>query len=178
VFVQSEITGLQIITQEECRQWMTANLAIDSVQEKVEAYYPHRVCYALPKEVGRLTSLARFLIRWAIDAKQPGLFWITAWGIWQSSENMALFDGYRKSLGEHRAVYAAPGHVFGESDLTELEGLVDMALWYGWDASLFDGAGSIWIALSHHGFIDAYAKNEDRLKEFQSKLEPYNLKQS
>ena len=84
----------------------------------------------------------------AIDFTQQGLFWITAWGIFPSSENRALFDAYRRSLDEHRSLQAAPGHLITERDVSDLECLMDMALYFYWDASLID-ASSFCIRLSH-----------------------------
>jgi len=182
VFVPQERNGLQMITLEECRQWMTANLgeafeweALEWKWKTLQAEYPHHICYELPYQTGRMALLARLLARWCVNAMQPGLFWITCWWVW--GDNMPLFDGYRKSLGEDRPIHAAPGHVFGAADLTEVECLLDLGLYSSWDASLFDRAGSVLLTLSHDGNLDCYANDKDRLSEIESTLERLKLKQ-
>src|ERR1700755_7937 len=79
---------------------------------------------------------------------KDGCMWITGWGVFPSSENMALFDAYRRSIGETRPLQAAPGHLVQEGDDEKLECLLDLSLYFFWDVSLFDGA-TLRIALSH-----------------------------
>ena len=90
---------------------------------------------------------------------------------------MALFDGYRKSLGESRCIHAAPGHIFAESDLPQLECIIGLALYFYWDASLFDGLGTIVVRTSHDEWISIQAKDEAHLRTFRSNLDPLKLKE-
>jgi len=168
---------MNILSQQECQEWLRVCLGKDSVQEKVPEDYGLLLEYKLPADTGRKTAIARFLV-WCFEGvQQPGLFLITGWGIWKSCENMALFDGYRKSLGENRPLHAAPGHVFTGSDLREIECLLDLALYFYWDASIVDGAGKFWVTMSHDEYFAINAKDENVLRQFQSKLEPLKLEQ-
>jgi hypothetical protein len=167
---------MQILSEPECQDWLNAKFARNFTQENMQETYPHCVTYLLPSDAGRKTAITRILIG-SIDTTAPGLFWITSWGIFPSSENMALFDGYRKSLGESRGIGAAPGHVFGESDLQSLECLFDLTLYFYWDATLFDGAERIVVRTSHDEYISVHAKHKEHLEEFESKLARLKLKQ-
>jgi hypothetical protein len=172
--LRAEGITMKIISQPECQEWLERNLG--SGFTALEKIYAYHVSYLLPTDTGVKTVLARAISR-SIECEQPGLFWITDWGIFPSVENMALFDGYRKSLGEDRAIHAAPGHIFGESELQQLECLFDLALYFLWDANLFDGAGTIAVQISHDEFLSVHAKDEARLRQFQSCLERLKLKQ-
>jgi hypothetical protein len=111
-----------------------------------------------------------------LQVKSPGLFWITATGIWPSSENMALFDGYRRSFGENRPIHAAPAHVFDGSDLVQLECLLDLALYFYWDSLLFEGPEGVAVKTSHDEYISVRAKDPDRLSRIERNLIELGLK--
>jgi hypothetical protein len=167
---------MKIISKQECEDWLKANLKKDFVSGPLDTIYPHCASYHLPVDTGKKTALARALTH-AIDGRRAGLFWITAWSIFPSAENMALFDRYRWSLDERRPIHDAPGHVFSESDLPQLECLLDLALYFFWDATLFDGAGSLAIRMSHDEYISLYAVDELSMTRAQSCLERFKLKQ-
>jgi hypothetical protein len=168
---------MQIISQTECEEWFKANLGPTLTLATMDDEYPHSATYWHPAEVTKLTALAHFVIHYAsLDTTRPGLFWITTWGIYGSGENMALFDGYRKSLGENRDINAAPGHVFGESDVQQLECLLGLALYFYWDAILFEGGGGIAFKCSHDEFVSVHAKGEERLRQFTENLDRLSLK--
>lgn len=167
---------MKIISQRECEEWVKTKLGENLELASVLVGYTHSVTYHLPIDAGKKTALARVLSR-SIDARQQGLLWITAWGIFPSSENMALFDAYRRSLGENRPIHETPGHVFDQSDLQQIECLLDLALYFYWDTSLFDGAGTIAVRTSHDEWISVYAKDEGRLKQFDRDLQGLKLKQ-
>ena len=162
---------MKIISQAECEEWLAKNVAKGLSRKAVEAGYTHYVAYRLPVNTGSKTCLARFLTHF-VDLGQRGLFWITDWGVFPSSQNMALFDAYRKSLGEDRAIHAAPGHIFDESDSQQVECLFDLALYFLWDVSVFEEAGIILVKTSRDEYVSIHAKEEARLRQFQNSFEP------
>jgi hypothetical protein len=95
--------------------------------------------------------------------------------VWPSSENIGLFDGYRKSLGEHRSLYDAPFHLFTEADSAELECLLDLALYFFWDAILIDGPHTTAFRISHDEYIEVYAKDNASLGAWTDVLEHARL---
>jgi hypothetical protein len=88
---------------------------------------------------------------------------------------MALFNGYRRSLGETRHVVDSPGHIFEQSDLQYLECLLDLALYFYWDSILIEGAGSLVVRTSHDEWFDVCSKDEVRLREVKGALERLKL---
>jgi hypothetical protein len=166
---------MKIISRQECQEWLKAKLARDLTWETVPTIYPHCVTYRLPTDTGKKTALAHVVIG-SVDVTEMGLLWITAWSIFPSSENMLLFNGYRSSLGETRDVHAAPAHTFGMSDLPNVECLLDLVLYFYWDAILLDGSG-ILVRASHDEYISIHASEEASLQEFKTSLARLKLEQ-
>ena len=133
------------------------------------------IAYKLPSDTGAKTAIARAVVG-IIGTRLPGLFWITQWGVFPSSENMAVFDGYRKSLGEHRALWDAPAHIFDGSELQQIECLLDLALYFYWDSFLFD-KGRFAFKTSHDEYLAVYSKDEETLRAFQSSLSRLGIEQ-
>jgi hypothetical protein len=150
------------------------NVGDDFAVEAIEREYPYHADYLLPSDCGKKTALGRTLVG-LMHVKVTGLFWITAAGIWPSSENMALFDAYRRSIEERRPLDAAPGHVFNNSDLTQIECLLDLTLYFSWDSLLFEGAGGVAVRTSHDEFIYVYSKDRDTLSQIERTLSGFGL---
>jgi hypothetical protein len=166
---------MRAISKPECREWLKANIGGDFTVEKVEEEFVYGIAYIMPSDTGKKTALGHALVA-LLQLKSPGLFWITATGIWPSSENMALFDGYRRSFGENRPIQTAPAHVFDGSDLTQLECLLDMALYFYWDSTLFEGPEGVAVKTSHDEYISVRAKDRDRLSRIERTLIELGLK--
>lgn len=89
---------------------------------------------------------------------------------------MALFDSYRKSLGETRDLFDAPGHLFDNADLDRLECLLDLVLYFYWDAILIDGTATLAVSASHDEWVSLHAKAEADLSQMQQEFESLKLK--
>jgi hypothetical protein len=166
---------MKIISQRECQEWLKINLGKVLTWKNVEAEYAYSATYRLPVDTGQKTVFARVVSR-NIDATRPGLLWFTEWGVFPSSQNPALFDGYRKSLGENRAIHEAPGHIFDASDLNQIECLFDLALYFYWDAILPEGGGTVAVKASHDEWVSIRAKDRARLAQFESDLDVLEFK--
>jgi hypothetical protein len=147
---------MKILSEAEGQDWLRRNCQIDDA--KLTYFFGQSVAYLIPPDSGRKTALAR-LLRGCLKYGTEGVFWITGWGVWPSSENIGLFDAYRKSLGEQRPLHDAPFHIFTEADATELECLLDLALYFFWDAILIDGLHTTAFRISHDEYIELYAKD-------------------
>ncbi|HEV2968862.1 MAG TPA: hypothetical protein VGY55_02660 [Pirellulales bacterium] len=167
---------MKMLSQHECEEWLKANVGPTVTLENVEDGYPHRVSYSMPVDTGKKTALAHYVTHYSsIDVRQPGLFWITLHGVWPSSENMAIFDGYRSSLGETRPLDEAPGLVFDHTDLQALECLLALTLYFYWDSSLLDGAGKVLFKTGHDEWLSVCAKDEAHLARFVDTLDRLKL---
>ena len=166
---------MRIVTKKKSESWASARSEEPFTWPAMERVYCHNVTYLLPNDAGRKTALARALSS-LLDTTGEGLFWITGWGIFPSCENMALFDGYRRSLREERSLNVAPGHMFEGSDLREVECLFDLVLYFFWDASVFD-SHFIWLRISHDEVLTINARNREALASWQESLAAFELKE-
>ena len=84
------------------------------------------------------------------------LLWITAWGIWPSSEDWPTFYAARGSRGERRSLSDAPGHVFASAEADALETFLTLVIEQGWDAELLIAPNPNVVRrlfLSHDGWV-------------------------
>jgi hypothetical protein len=89
-------------------------------------------------DVGRRCAYANMLTNHLItDECSIACLDITDWGVWPSSQNMDLFNAYRRSLGESRLLHEAHFHVFQANEANEFRNVLHLAL-----ISLFDVAGA------------------------------------
>jgi hypothetical protein len=206
--------NIKIISGEECWQWLESNLGSGFARECLDEQYKQCASWALtellarrqtefagcavykiPDTTRKRTVLAKVVSKSLVDASQPALFWITRWGTGPSIENMTLFDGYRKSLGESRPLGSpysqklvepsgyrkslgesrplgsAPGHIFRQAHLPQLECLLGLTLYFHWDASLFTASGAVILRLSTAERVTIFAKNITDLKRFETEFE-------
>ena len=73
----------------------------------------------------RCYPLAQACVDWCGDLDHSVL-WVTEWGIWASSENLHLYYTVRKSYGDLRALWEAPGHEFLKHERAELVTFLDI----------------------------------------------------
>lgn len=163
---------MRIVSKKECHSWVSSKARIPFSWSALAGVYGHSAAYLLPRDAGRRTAVARELSA-LIDRSGEGLLWITEWGASPSSENMPLFHGYRRSLQEDRPLGAAPGHLFEDSDIRELECLLDLVLYFFWSASLID-AGSTWLRITHE-LLTVHTRDSAVLTSWQASLAGFEL---
>ncbi|HEX8253015.1 MAG TPA: hypothetical protein VF846_07715 [Thermoanaerobaculia bacterium] len=164
---------MKIISNVECQSWIVGKPHSSFTWESIEIRHKHVMRYSMPADAGRKTALARTFSALS-DGPGEGLLWITRWGIFPSSENMTLFEGYRRSLNEKRTLASAPGHLFGAADIEQLECLLGMALYFFWDVSLFAPNG-VWVRISHDEVFSVHSTDRAELRTWQEALAPFEL---
>jgi len=97
-------------------------------------------------------ALAKKLVTW-MGAFRSCLFWVSEFGIWPSQENRHLYYRLRASYGDSRELNVAPGHYFLEYETADLITFVDLAIRFGWGASLISSPSWTFSFLSHDGWI-------------------------
>ncbi len=166
---------MKVLSRTETDTWVKKSLSHELDRGMLQSEFPCLTAYVLPADCGKKTGLSRALAN-LVNPSLPGLFWITGHGIWPSSENMDLFNGYRSSLGDRRSLQEAPGHTFERNDLAALQSLVALALYFFWDAYLIEGSRALVFRLSHDEFIDVYTTSRDRLNAIEKVLTKMELK--
>ena len=136
---------------------------------------PHRLTtYSMPADSGVKCSLARLFSNLLLT-EAPAFIYVTGWGIWPSSENLDLFDGYRRSIGEDRSLGAAPVHLFETSDKPAFVSILSMALYFVWDVQVFDERGTTLVTISHDEWMEIKTAHPDVASEWSKELDSMEL---
>ncbi len=107
--------------------------------------------FPIDPDSGVKAALAKLLVR--TSPLGSGLFFIEEFGVWPSSENMEIFNGYRRSLGEMRSLGETPGHLFGAGELDQVEALLCLSLYFCWDTLLVSSDSTVAILTSHDEIV-------------------------
>lgn len=129
----------------------------------------HKARYDLPKEASKHLWLCR-LVENSLRPWNRCLFWITEWGIWESSENWHLFYRLRQSYGDHQLIEDAPAQLFLDYEADDLISFLQLGLTAGWDISLLshDGYGQVYV--SHDEWVEFVLQDKKELERIGSEL--------
>jgi len=125
---------MRTFTAAECRGWCAergVELTDRGVPVRVPNGYWHST-YSLPSKTSELLWFCR-LVEDYMQPRSKCLLWITAWGIWPSSENLHLYYRLRETYGDRRLLEDAPGHLFLEHERTDLVSYLQLGITFGWD---------------------------------------------
>jgi hypothetical protein len=89
-------------------------------------------------------------------------------GVWPSSENLALYYAWRRSLQVTTTVDDEPGHEFQPFESHEMVSLVQMALVFGWGVAAVSGDGTAAFAFDDDGVLIAFADSKERAASLAS----------
>lgn len=140
---------MRILSASETEAWGDAHFEGPLPQAAVRSFH-------IADPAGKKTALARSLVHQFATGGEF-LIRITETGVWPSCENMTLFDVFRAGLGERRTVLEAPGHLCCETDSKLAECLIDMILYFYWDACIRRVSPKIVVRLSHDEILDVIA---------------------
>jgi hypothetical protein len=132
--------------------------------------------YAIPPDSGAKTALARHFADLLLENSQVFVYF-KSWNIWPSGENFDLFDGYRRSMGEHRPLSESQVHLFAPGDQATFTSILSMGLYFVWDVDVFDISGKILLTFSHDEWMEFRADEAARTKQIEQGLAGFELKQ-
>ena len=144
------------MSKEETIIWLSER---DIIEDNIFNNYELKLSEQLPIDSGVKNYLAKEIA--SIFNKNEVLLYINEFGIWPSSENMYLFDGYRKSIEIESKIYEKPSHIIGENENIEFYCILGMILYFymGYMIIPIKNQDEI-IRISHDEFIEVYTKNE------------------
>jgi hypothetical protein len=165
---------MRILSLEEGRKWLVDQKWRGPSSNSLPHDLPEMAHYNLPHDTGKKTVLSISLAELLTDDRQ-GALWIRGWSAFPSQQNLDLFYGYRKSLGENRPLIDAPFHVCSRSDVTTIQSLLCLALYFYWDVLLFKGDHELVLRLSNDEFFDVYTRNTVKRDEIIKNLSPLGV---
>jgi len=131
--------------------------------------------FAIPADSGRKTSIARHLADLLLQDSDVFIY-IKGWMVWPSSENFDLFDGYRRSMGEHRPLWEAQVHLLAPGEQPAFVSILAMGLYFVWDVEVFDARGSMLLTFSHDEWMELRVDDAARATEIEQGLAGFQLK--
>jgi len=110
--------------------------------------------------------LTQALLRWVRQHDPSECFlYVYEWGIWESSEDIALYSRWRAGLGDHLLLREANGHLSQHFEFADLESLGAMAISFGWGFDLAGCDGLRIVRVNHDGHVWAAATDEGQLRQ-------------
>lgn len=149
---------MRIVDKTEAMEWLSLRGITDSEGRIAKSLFPRQATRYIEKDSGAKTGFARVLASHFSEFDES-MLWIDEWGIWPTSENHDLFNGYRQSLGETRPVRDRPAHICTPTDEAAVFSLLSMVLYFVWGAVLAASSGEVVVRISHDEWVDVYAKD-------------------
>ncbi len=166
---------MRILTKTEGLGWLSLNSLREAHPPFVDGEYIRDASYVIPRDAGRKTALSRLITNFVDPADREGMLWVWGYGVWPSSENQALFHALRTALGQHMSLAEGPCHVFTASDKQELECVLDLVLYFSWDASLLSPLQGLILRFSHDEVLDVFRRKELRVPRIRESLKQFGL---
>lgn len=142
---------MKFMAPDDGAQWLRNNSKTPVASTAAsQVVFEHKI----PLDAGRRAALAK-LVCIRLDAQKLHLgLLVTASGIWPSNENMALYYAMRRAFGDTGQLSASPWHILERGPVEHLECLLDIVLYFLWDASLFVPEVETVLRFSHDEFVE------------------------
>jgi hypothetical protein len=146
-------------------------------------YFPNenpalRLTLPLPQLPYQVVYLANALLPYSESYEfQPCLLWMTDWGIMgEVSERVAksLVESFRSARGERNLLIETPAHLFGETEATDAQTLLTIAIVFGWDCYIIPKHGKYYALTSHDEFLEVISGADATHERFKAELEPWH----
>jgi hypothetical protein len=170
---------MKTITKEQSIAWCQRR-AIAVTREDYPYFPENRSCIAieLPEKPYQLVALANSLLPYSETVPFRGaLLWIRQWGVWSELVERAgvrVMEVMRLIHGETKPFAEAPGNVFDENELVDLQVCFVQPLLIGWDAFLVPESGNYLVATSHDETTCVLARTTEIHKRMLSELQVWN----
>jgi hypothetical protein len=108
----------------------------------------------------------------ALRPREACVLWVTAWGIWRSSEILHLYYRLRQSYGDQRLLDEAPAHLFLDYESADLVSFLEVGMICGWDMHLIPIVGYARAFVSHDEYVEfaGSGSNPDLVHEFAAQV--------
>jgi hypothetical protein len=173
---------MKALTREQAQSWCQRKSVI--VNSEGYLYFSqNRLCIAvdLPEKPYQVVALANHLLPYSSSVPFKGaLLWIRQWGVWNELVERAGFrvmEVMRRVNGETRSMEEAPGYLFDEQELIDLQVCLIQPLLVGWDAFLIPESGDCVVATSHDGTTSILSRTPQIHERILAELQRWNPRQ-
>lgn len=125
--------------------------------------------FETPRYASKHVSFCRFMEN-SLRPWSCCLFWVTEWGVWESSENWHLYYRLRQSYGDHRLIEEAPAHLFLDYEVHDLISFLQIGLSMGWDFYLLTQDDDSRVSVSHDEWVEFVMRDKTELEKISAEL--------
>jgi len=168
---------MDVLTSKEAFVWAEAhNISTNEYGRLLDKQSRNfqSACFDIPKIASKHFWFSR-LVENSLRPWTNCLFWLNAWGIWESSENWNLFYRLRQSYGDYRTIEQAPAHLFSEEEGPDLINFIQIGISAGWDICLLTNEDSSRVILSHDEWAKIMMKDKKEFKEICERVKGRSL---
>lgn len=167
---------MQCLSAIECDAWLEGRRRLSEglIERKPIGEWPRVACVSLESVRAAVTRpLARSLVYWLlIDDPAACLAVVAEHGIGPSSENMALYYAWRRSLGDWSHLESRAGHLLLLHEGNDFVSLLQMGMIFGWDMHITSDSGNAVAWFDHDGRFEVAAAYPERLETLPDMLLP------
>jgi len=167
---------MKLLSSEQAAEWRRVNgVELDvGVRPFAVRSLPKNRRFSMPK-ASQYTWLARFIASELLPWDEC-LFLVTAWGIWNSSENWHMYYKLRESYGHHEPIFdEVPAHLFQSFENHDLSTFIQVALYFGWDFYVLTNTSYKSFFASHDEWIEFRVQEETVLETLTETLRKAGL---
>lgn len=167
---------MRILDHDEGGHWLLDwGPDFSSGSEVPKERLPHKRTFRFLPDSGRKTELARLVVNSIRESKGEGVLLIADLAVWPACENLDLFNAYRSTLGETRRLFEAPFHEFGTGDYAALECLLDLVLFFVWNATLIDAVNGTVFHIGHDEWVTVQAATPEPVDIWSAAFTDFGL---
>ena len=156
---------MHVLTKDDAAEKLKVDTLDSRLSQLTQQLPPAGTSFAVPVQSRAQTALAKLLA--CLLLEHSGVYvYLSRWGLHPATEHLDLIYGYRRSAGEGRPLSEAPVHFIEPTARHELESILCLVLFFGWDAWLFDESGTMLVRMNHNGKLEFHAGGETNLGAF------------
>ena len=177
---------MNVLTKDDAAERLNVDMLDTRLFQLSERLSLAGAAYTIPPQSRAQTALAKFLAYLLLHPSEPttgspeiplersGVYlYLSRWGLHPASEHLDLFYGYRRSAGETRPLSEAPVHFVEPSARHELESILCLVFFFGWDAWLFDARGTMLVRITNDGKLEVRAEGQSTILAFAADPEKF-----
>src|SRR5690348_15173680 len=161
---------MKTLTITEATDWCSKQgIALHQGQPVFEGDHEGRLRTSVPQSLSRVTWFCELIER-TLRPRDHCLLWVSAWGIWPSSENWHLYYALRRAYGDARLLEEAPGHLFLNYESHDLVSFLELGLLFGWDMHVLPSGGYGRAFISHDEWTEIELVDRSALAALAAEL--------
>ena len=156
---------MNVLTKDDAAQMLKVETLDSCLSQLSQRLSPAGAAFTVPPQSKAQTALAKFLAYMLLESSGVYLY-LSRWSLHPASEHLDLFYGYRRSVGETRPLSVAPVHFIEPAARHELESILCMVFFFGWEAWIFEETGNTRVRITHDGKLEVRAEGQTNIGAF------------